>query len=314
MHDFLGQGSEDESKAPPEPPLAPEPESTLANGGTATFIWEGNLWYEVHIFNEKGTHSLSFPDGTSSINADYLIVAGGGAGGHRSAHDNCGGGAGGLLYRTGETLILESNSIAVTVGAGGVVETQGANGGYSAIGTIKVRGGGAGKNVSGNTVDSASHGLSGGSGAAWGAGIPGYANSGPDDGNDYTNALGQPGGRAFGSPVSTNEEYLNGGQLGGGGGGATERGGEPTDRHNIPTENKGGAGWKPADYNTAWIEQVTGTTEFSHGGRGGGSSAAITTNYGDGGTGAHWPTNHGASGGNGSDGIVVIRFPRVTVQ
>jgi hypothetical protein len=314
-----------------------------STNGDIMFVKDEWVYYEVHIFKTSDSLVFNAP-APSSIEADYLIVAGGGgAGGSRSNEDHCGGGggAGGLLYQEFDeggvaALSLLAGSISVTVGAGGAggtAQTQGTNGGYSAIGTIKVRGGGGGGAGTDTNVTIA-NGLNGGSGGGggagggWRAGLPGNANQ--NDAKDseaaYVPALGNSGGSAWGTPVSTvNDALFGNGQIGGGGG-ATAPGGSPLDKDDSAqarTQNKGGAGWKPADgyppgfgkHNSAWIEQVTGTAEFSHGGRGGGSTADITNNYGDGGAGADWTSGKtgtgakGKPGGDGSDGIVVIRFP-----
>jgi hypothetical protein len=73
----------------------------------------------------------------------------------------------------------------------------------------------------------------------------------------------------------------------------------------------GGAGWKPSDNGAEWIEQVTGTEEFPHGGRGGSIKSEEPegqpgVNYGDGGSGSN---GNNAAGKAGHSGIVVIRFP-----
>jgi hypothetical protein len=272
----------------------------LAEGGYVNFIpgeAEG-FYYEVHTF--KGSASLSFKDGRESIVADVLLVAGGGGAGsacNKIGNDRGGGGgAGGLLYQTGQTLELTGGSIAVEVGkggAGGVAPTQGTNGGDSSIGDIRVPGGGGGGIGISDSSNAMANGKNGGSGGGSGAlggnyfGSPGNANGG--DG-----ILGHNGGA--GGPNS-----------GGGGGGAAGPGGTVT---NANIAGAGGAGWKPSG-ESAWIVQVTGTEEFSHGGRGGSYPAAAEgqpgANYGDGGSGRN---GKGAAGMAGHDGIVIVRFQR----
>ncbi|MDR1575635.1 MAG: hypothetical protein LBS37_06480, partial [Treponema sp.] len=89
---------------------------------------------------------------------------------------------------------------------------------------------------------------------------------------------------------------------GGGGGGAGGPGGTAA----------GGAPWKPSapeNNGWEWVEALTGTAEFSRGGRGGlytgGPDGAAGVNYGDGGDGRN---GKGAPGMAGHHGIVIIRF------
>ena len=206
------------------------------SGGISPSAWGGNVAirtidgtvYEIHTFTNTGTDTLKFysPAATPAA-VDVLIVAGGG-------------GAGGLLYKTGQTLTLTDNSVTVTVGAGGAggaISAQGLNGEDSSIRAVTVPGGGggagsAGKNTSGNT------------------------------------------------------------------GGA------------------GGDGWKPSENGAAWMADLTGTAEFSHGGRG--ASRADNMGAGDG-PGAHY--GDGGSGNNswsvamvgtaGHSGIVIVRWPYI---
>jgi hypothetical protein len=272
----------------------------LAAGGDVSLQWTGvpGYYYETHVFKTAGTYSLSFADPlTPSVTADILIVAGGGGAGPAcnqvGTDRGGGGGAGGLLYRAGQTLLLSGGSVAITVGAGGAggtAKARGANGGNSAIGGITVPGGGGGgigtSDGSNGNVNGMPGGSGGGSGAFLdkGAGTPGNA--------EGVGILGNNGGKA-------------GANSGGGGGGALGPGG------NVPGTNQPGAGgapWKPSG-ESAWIEQLTGTAEFSRGGRGGsyvgGGDGVAGVNYGDGGSGRN---SKGAAGTAGHHGIVIIRF------
>jgi hypothetical protein len=259
----------------------------LAGGGTISFVKiEGSSplkWWEIHTFTASG--ALTFPSGYTSVTTDYLIVAGGGNGGtglSGSWDYPGGGGAGGLLYKTNETLSLTANAVAVIVGADGE---------KSAIGTIEVPGGGSGGNPNamiGGTGGSGGGG-SPGSGAAYGVG-----GTGSNGANDI---LGHNGGSGSSAAIR-----YDGGGGGGGAGGAGGNGGNSS-------AGAGGAPWNAVTAGASWIVNVTGTTEFSRGGNGGlgnapaGGKAGV--NYGDGGSAGN---NSNQATGAGHNGIVVIRF------
>jgi hypothetical protein len=307
---FLGKdekgGSTGEEDDPDEKNVTPP----TVSGGTIRFVREDGLDYEVHVFTETGV--LTFSDNRESFVADYFIVAGGGGAGGKVAGQGTdyagGGGAGGLLYGTLQTLTLEDGSIQVTVGeggAGGAVQSQGGDGGYSAIGNITVPGGGGG-GVGGTNVGAALLiGKSGGSGGGGGAGVGGsYGKGGAVQSDMPDGTKGNVGGR--GSNASSTD-------WGGGGGGA---GGAGT----AGEASSGGAGGAPwtLEENPAWAwltSAIGNITEFSRGGRGGYPNApaggAAGVNYGDGGSGSS-PTN--ATGGAGHNGIVVIRFLRISAS
>jgi hypothetical protein len=284
----------------------------LASGGYVSFIpGEDGAYYEAHTFPDAGTHTLSFVDTSlEEIEADILVVAGGGGAGasckNAGSDRGGGGGAGGLLYETAQELSLAGGSVLVTVGEGGAggagnSNDPGTNGGDSSIGTITAYGGGGGGIGTSTgysaTNTPASNGKNGGSGGGSGAlNVSYYGNAGTAS----PTGQGHNGGTA-------------GPNSGGGGGGAGGPGGS------VQSDNvagAGGKGWQPSDYSAGWIAQVTGTAEFSRGGRGG--SLPVTTaaggsgvNYGDGGSGGDAKA---AAGGPGHSGIVIIRFKRtVTV-
>lgn len=232
---------------------------------------------------------------------DYLVV-GGGAGGWRA-----GGGAGGLL--TGTIPVVAGSAITVTIGAGsaGAVvanTTPPANGAFSAFGSVKADGGGAGGgDLNTGERHTGFNGASGGGGGSSGAdsiqqGGQGIFNQGNRGGyvlrginvnpypagggggagtvglNTLTSNISGAGGSGISSLISgTTTAY------GGGGGGATYSGG---------TGGVGGVGG---------------------GGAGGdsGSGTAGTANTGGGGGGS---TSSG-TGGNGGSGVVIISYPDI---
>jgi hypothetical protein len=279
---LLGKGNDNDTPAVPEP---------LATGGQVTIEDD----WEIHVF-PKGEHTLAFSDtSVESVEADYLIVAGGGgAGGDHTSAGSAdragGGGAGGLLYQTGQTLLLNEGAVQITVGTGGAAgakQTQGSNGGSSAIGNIAIPGGGGG---GGSTENK--NGNAGGSGGGSGAGTASTA--------------GAAGSSTKTGEIKGNKGGISVSDRGGGGGGASSEGA------NGSTDG-GGAGGNPwmADNEASWIANVTGTHEFSRGGTGGDvngpSSDKHGVNYGDGGSASN---KKEPAGGDGHDGIVVIRFKR----
>jgi hypothetical protein len=272
----------------------------LAMGGKMTF----EAGWEIHTFTEDGTFTYLT---AYQPEVDYLIVAGGGgSGGERSPNLNAdypgGGGAGGLLYRTGETLPLTNGAVKVSVGKGGeggALQTAGENGNPSGIGTIEVPGGGGGGGGIAN-MDGKNGGSGGGGGAGGGGSGADFGNGGNGHTDPIFGVLGYAGGNGG------NYSKIDGG---GSGGGAKSAGNFGVSDGTVV---QGGDPWKAADEGASWIVTATGTTEFSHGGNGGGANAESDPsqragkNYGDGGAGGDNSQKPGAAG---HSGIVVIRFP-----
>jgi len=238
------------------------------------------------------------------INAEYLIVAGGGAAGRGPGASGAGGGAGGLL--TGSTLISLGSQTLVTVGAGGAGRSNdgGGNNGQNsvALGLTAIGGGGAG-------VDGQWPAQVGGSGGGGGT-----AHTSPylTAGAAGTQGQGNSGGNGYGTGPQS--PYSSGG---GGGAGAAGSAG---------TSSGGGAG------GIGIQSSITGTaTHYAGGGAGGSYVAGIvsgglggggasgngnagdqpgtsgTPNTGGGGGGSRW-VNTGTSASGGS-GVVVIAYP-----
>jgi hypothetical protein len=287
--DFLTGILGDDNENSDEPSVPAE-----ATGGTV-FV-DGN--YEIHVFSEPGEKwTLKFSDERDALVADILVVAGGGGSGGQKLWDNDfpgGGGAGGLLYEAAYELELEDGVLTGTVGEGGPGGSKsgsaGNDGGASTVGIIEVPGGGGGGGADGL------NGNPGGSGGGGSAG-PGNTRGNPGASQKIGNMQGNPGG--YGS------NNYSGNDCGGGGGGA---GGSGVGGGNNRA-GTGGLPWVVTD-DTAWIETVTGTSEFSRGGRGGAPAKVEVkngANYGDGGSvGGNLVQN----GGAGHSGVVVIRFER----
>lgn len=235
---------------------------------------------------------------------EVLVVGGGGAGG--GGEDNPGGdaggggGAGGLIYQPAYR-IIPGNTYTVTVGAGGIGNSEiGASGENSIFDLLIAVGGGRG-------------------GAPRNAGVLGGGSGGGSGGTCVTGdqfpGQGIPGqGFAGGISFDVGCSWRSGG----GGGGA----GSPGYNNVITTGGKGGLGL---------IYNITGSpVMYSAGGGGGGSVLTgiggeaggptagaggnsphqygqnAVNNTGSGGGGAGSGTGFG---GNGASGIVVVRYP-----
>ena len=255
------------------------------------------------------TNTFTPTCGGGSGKVEVLCVAGGGGGGKN--HGGGGGGAGGLLYNSAFT-VSSNTGIALTVGAGGQEQNNGSNTTFSSLTSI---GGGAGASEGG------SNGNSGGSGG----GGSGYAT--PTDGGSGTTGQGFAGGR--GSYPNTDNTYGHGG----GGGGAGSAGTDGTEG-NGATVGVAGTGGNGLSYS------ISGNSQFYAAGGGGGfwgtinggglGGSGIGGRGGENGTGGN--TRHGGNaipntgsgggggpglpdanndrfGGNGSNGIVIVRYP-----
>jgi hypothetical protein len=273
--------------------------SIKATGGNISF--DGT--YVYHVFNSTGAFTPTQP-----IYADYLVVAGGGAGagGYSTNAKGAGGGAGGYISSNTISggggaaqpmLSLSVNPYTVTIGAGATGVSGGTSGGTqgtsSSLGgpsltTITAVGGGGGATFSwvGTTGGS-------GGGGFGGAGYAGTTNQGYAGGlglayTGNTDGAGGSGGGAgsVGSPAMTPNIAGNGGSgltwcsfvsvAGGGGGGSVANNGAAT--------HGGGRG-----------------------GSGNNSGEAAAPNTGGGGGGGSSNTGF-TSGGNGGSGIIIIRY------
>ena len=247
------------------------------------------------------TNTFTPTCGGGSGNVVFLCVAGGGGGGGYAG--GAGGGAGGLLYNSAFN-VSSNTGIALTVGAGGtgggdasdVASNSGSNTSFSSLISI---GGGRG----GNWHITASSGGSGGGGMSFSEGTLVLGGSG---------TLGQ--GNAGGSGLKTGVNA----ETGGGGGGAGGSGFNGA-------SGIGGTGGLGLSYS------ISGVSQFYAGGGGGAVYAAGTSSGlggsgvgGDatgpsGGNGKNGIPNTGSGGGgggpfytyggNGSNGIIIVRYP-----
>jgi len=263
--------------------------ASLPSGGTITTYTSGSNNYRVHTFTSSGTWT-----NTLSMNADMLLIAGGGSGG---VDNGSGAGAGGMIEPTGISVTPQSYSI--TIGGGGasvigsaIAGNQGGN--SSALGYSTTGGGkGAGWN--------AAAGSSGGSGAGQSS-TSSSAALGPYSG---TSGQGNSGGNAI-------EDYSGGGGGKGGAGvnatsGRAGRGGAVGNNafrtgSNISYAGGGTGGWgADCGVSSNGHGEVNGVSKQN-------SNAAesdCAANTGHGGHGANHNDNR--TGGGGS-GICVIRY------
>jgi hypothetical protein len=254
--------------------------SPYATGGTVT----SNGQYYIHTFTSDGTFTPS-----QSLSCEYLVVAGGGAGGNGGLGDGNGGGGGAGGYRTG-TLSVTSGAKTVTVGAGG---TTAANGSNSVFDSITSTGGGKGG------TQGAKAGTSGGSGGgSYADGLTPAAAGTGTAGQGFAGSQGQAG-----SPFYA-----------GGGGGAAEIGG-------TDAAGEGGdglittiTGLSPFYAGGGAGGNANNTTPRTGGLGGGGNGASTNTvalvgSVNTGGGGGGGCSNSGfTTGGTGGSGIVIVRY------
>jgi hypothetical protein len=277
----------------------PVPEYIVASGGTVSCCGD----YKIHTFTGPGTFTVSFagnPAGSTTV--DYLVVAGGSAGGTGSVGDPFGGGGGGAGgFRTSATtysgpalasptaLPVSVHGYPITVGAGGA-----GCGTNSVFSTITSAAGGAGASGCGT------NGASGGSG--------GGPKQGPGSGTGNTPPVAPPQGNPSGPGLAPQNRGTGGGGAGAAGSSVNGGAGEPNSITGSSLIYAGGGGGGGSSTNPSG-----GTGGSGIGGNGGNyqcSGANGTTNRGGGGGGigsnAGAPT--GKVRGSGGSGIVVIRY------
>lgn len=287
-----------------------------ATGAQIDEITVGGQQYLRYLFTSDGT--LHVPD---AFEVDVLLLgAGGGGGGYTEwgSADGGGGGAGGLAYKSAHQ--LPEGDHPTRVGDGGIgsgaSNGNGANGGDSTFDGLSGLGGGGGD---GN--NDTSKGRDGGSG---GGGAIGDETEGTSlEANNQGQAT-QPGTNSSadfdlghdGGAAQVNQP--SGTYSAGGGGGA----GEPGQDGANDVAGDGGDGKYIGDLFgddigiAGWIGAGGGggafTTTPGNGGKGGGGDGAdrstpedAEANTGSGGGGG----SADAKGGNGADGLVIIRVP-----
>ena len=307
---------------------APTAQYVTATGGTITCSGD----YRIHTFTGPGTFCVSCagnPSGSTLV--DYLVVAGGGAGG--GGLQAGGGGAGGYRESPGTasgsysvspkgaapavSLPVSVTGYTITVGAGGVgaaapsnpVGNPGNNGNSSTFSTITSAGGGGGGAYN-NVCSAEEHGKPGGSGG--GGGRSPSVNPG---GTGNTPPVNPPQGSNGGLAQPPYTGPYNGGAGGGaiGGGGPGEAAcfgvggvGATSSINGSPVARAGGGGSGGCGPSSTGSSCGTGGNGASSPGP---IAQAGTVNTGGGGGGGQSsgsiPTNAGGSGGSG---IVIIRY------
>ena len=262
-----------------------------------TYDTGSNTYFISHTFLSSGVFHM---DVTTSC--QVLVVGGGGAGGQGISAGGGGGGAGDF---NASTLSVTAGKYQVTVGQGGRKQgavhaaspnKRGNNGESSVFSSVTAIGGGGG-----GTQSSEQNGAAGGSGGGGGyQGSGGTSSSFGNNGGNHNNAGGGGGGASTAgqtAPSSTQggaggngtaNAYRTGSNItyaaGGGGGGYADNSAGLGGSSNI-----GGKGGHSADGNPA-------------------NDAAINTGSGGGGGGATTGHYEGGFAGNGSNGIVIIRY------
>ncbi len=267
-----------------------------ATGGTITT--NGN--YCIHTFTNVGTTDFVVSGG--SLTCDVLIVGGGGGGG---VNIGGGGGGGGVIYLQQLSL---SGSKTVSVGTNG---SSAANGGDSTFGTNVAFGGGSGGSESSRSGKNGGCG-GGGWGGESGTGGSGSNGQGCNGGGTNVRYQGSAGGGAC--SVGGNGQHLGGLDCGGNGGmGITN---DISGANQIYSSGGGGA----AGAYTPYI----GSTNYGFGGQGAGDGGVSDNGatlrvrgnasyYGCGGGGGIWLSCGGdVTGGNGFQGIVIVRYSATT--
>ena len=273
-----------------------------ATGGYATLKGD----YVVHKFTSSGVFEVLDASGLTEL--EVLVVAGGGGGGTSLGS---GGGGGGVLHS--QSLTLQAQQYAVTVGLGGAyaeVRTVAANGGDSSFGDLLVAKGGAGGKGQSFAWDNKNYIYPAGGSGAGGCrhsnpGTSGTPGQGYDGGaGSNSDRFGAGGGGGAGGPGgATTATHGGDGGVGkafdisgtmtyyaGGGGGGISYGADGQDYNAGDNGGKGGLGGGGDASRSFYAEGVPGLPNTGGGGGGGSPSVASLP------------------GGSGGSGIVIVRY------
>lgn len=249
------------------------PNTSIVSGTTGSPVISSDGGDDIYIFNNDGT--ITF---TQSVLVTYLIAAGGGGGGGGRAFQVCsGGGAGGVL--TG-TFTAEAGTYTLNVGLGGQGGTP-QSGGTPLINQARS---GEDSSIVGTNAPAVA--IGGGRGDTQNDDEHPSATDSPDGGSG--------GGAWFGNSAGagTVGQGNDGNQATGGG--ATAEGGLGTG------DDNGGAGL---------ISSITGTAlEYGRGGDGNTTGIDGIDGRGDGGNANYTTSAVEVKGGDGGDGVIILRF------
>jgi hypothetical protein len=283
------------------------PYSIITNNISGNIINTNNS-YTILKFIKNDTLIVSSP-----VRINYLIVAGGGAGGYAADRTAGGGGAGG--YIVGYTT-LQPGTYPITIGSGGTSSsTISSNGGNSIFNSLTAVGGGVGG--SGNNLP--------GNGGSGGGGYHGNNTAG----NNTTNQ-GNVGGIGFNNQVNYFAAGGGGGAGSVGNNGTNNGGGDSGEGITISNSNLqgfnetisicGGGG------GAVQVLNSSGPLTYGLGKSGGGNGgmcmngvvngngciyATSATTYGSGGGGGVSNYTNPKIGGSGFSGIVIITYNNV---
>ena len=256
---------------------------------------------------QEGTDGLE--PNTASI--DFLVVAGGGAGGYNKGPNagQGGGGAGG--FRTSTQAVNIGTTITVTVGDGGTSSvspnssTSGSNSSISGSGLTTITSAGGGR---GGTPDEL-NGVNGGSGGG-GAGESPSGTGGTGNTPSTSPSQGNNGGTgAYGAP---NYGGAGGGGAGAVGGNATTSSGGSGGNGSASSITGSSVTYAGGGGGSTYISGPGGSGGTGGGGAGSSSVGAGTNgtaNTGGGGGGAGSNDTSANKGGNGGKGVVILSVP-----
>ncbi len=254
--------------------------------------------YRSHKFTSSGTWTNTFV-----TSADVLIVAGGGGGG---ADNSGGGGAGGMLVQTGVSVSAQGYTITVGAGGNGSGISHGDGGPYAtngadsaALGYTAV-GGGRGGSAGGANANSGGSGGGGSGENANGTGGAGTSGQGNAGGNHNSGGGGGGGGKG----AVGQRGNIRGSTQGGLGGVGAQNNYETGSNQYYAAGGNGGN--ENGDYDTApAVNGIGGRTNPNNSSRG--QNGVDYTGSG-GGACTHESSADSPAGGDGGDGVVIIRY------
>lgn len=277
-----------------------KPASTLdATGGIDYDIDEKGTTYRVHRFEESG--SFTVLGGHAWV--EYLIVGGGGGGGQTTWRGGAGGGAGGLLkskhfVEYDGTTSGQIFPVVVGSGGSGFTGSNGGNGSPTEIFEITALGGGGGAHNR-NTLRAGNPGASSGASIATGNTMFSLPNFVPGQGSRGMRTTDQSAGD-YRRHSATGGHY-------------------PAEVYQTPNNGRdwfAGVEGNGLPYSKGFISDFDGTIRhYSIGGLFGlviNLHGEAPRHFGQGGMGGQGGLFSGTTsynGGNGGDGVVILRYP-----